>query len=167
MTVSGEAVHITGVYSTGETSVCEELAERLESVGVAYGTINLDWLALRSRSPSASLTPHPCPDQISGCHPALPLPSHGDVRLVGRDPTSGDRTRQAASLRPGVEWGLIDAAVNGVGMEALAQTIVGRCNRRYRHPTWYIRAGRRGEHSRWRRDIQVNCARTHYRLCSN
>lgn len=44
MTVSGEAVLITGVYGTGRTSVCEELAERLESAGVAYGAIDLDWL---------------------------------------------------------------------------------------------------------------------------
>jgi len=37
-------VLITGVYGTGKTSVCEELAERLESAGVAYGAIDLDWL---------------------------------------------------------------------------------------------------------------------------
>lgn len=45
MTPSGEAVLITGVYGTGKTTVCEELAERLESAGVAYGAIDLDWLA--------------------------------------------------------------------------------------------------------------------------
>lgn len=37
MTVSGDAVLVTGVYGTGKTSMCEELAERLESAGVAYG----------------------------------------------------------------------------------------------------------------------------------
>lgn len=40
----GEGVLITGVYGTGKTSVCEELAERLEAAGVAYGAIDLDWL---------------------------------------------------------------------------------------------------------------------------
>jgi adenylylsulfate kinase-like enzyme len=44
MVASGEAVLITGVYGTGKTSVCEELAERLEAAGVAYGAIDLDWL---------------------------------------------------------------------------------------------------------------------------
>ena len=44
MVAIGEAVLLTGVYGTGKTSVCEELAERLESAGVAYGAIDLDWL---------------------------------------------------------------------------------------------------------------------------
>lgn len=44
MAAYGEAVLITGVYGTGKTSVCKELAERLESAGVAYGAIDLDWL---------------------------------------------------------------------------------------------------------------------------
>jgi len=44
MAVPGEAVLITGVYGTGKTTVCEELAERLESAGVASGAIDLDWL---------------------------------------------------------------------------------------------------------------------------
>jgi hypothetical protein len=39
-----EGVLVTGVYGTGKTSVCEELAELLESAGVAYGAIDLDWL---------------------------------------------------------------------------------------------------------------------------
>lgn len=39
-----EGVLITGVYGTGKTSVCEEPAERLESAGMAYGAIDLDWL---------------------------------------------------------------------------------------------------------------------------
>ena len=44
MTVT-EGVLITGVYGTGKTSVCEEIAELLESAAVAYGAIDLDWLA--------------------------------------------------------------------------------------------------------------------------
>jgi len=40
-----EGVLITGVYGTGKTSVCEELAELLEPAGTAYGAIDLDWLA--------------------------------------------------------------------------------------------------------------------------
>src|SRR5919106_2666838 len=40
-----EGVLITGVYGTGKTSVCEEIAELLESAAVAYGAIDLDWLA--------------------------------------------------------------------------------------------------------------------------
>lgn len=44
MVATGQAVLITGVYGTGKTAVCEELAERLESAGVAYGAIDLDWL---------------------------------------------------------------------------------------------------------------------------
>jgi adenylate kinase len=39
-----EGVLVTGVYGTGKTSVCEELAELLESAGAAYGAIDLDWL---------------------------------------------------------------------------------------------------------------------------
>jgi len=37
-------VLIVGVYGTGKTSVCEELAHLLESAGAAYGAIDLDWL---------------------------------------------------------------------------------------------------------------------------
>jgi adenylate kinase len=44
MVAIGEAVLLTGAYGTGKTSVCQELAERLESAGVAYGAIDLDWL---------------------------------------------------------------------------------------------------------------------------
>jgi hypothetical protein len=39
-----EGVLVTGVYGTGKTSVCEQLAELLQSAGVAYGAIDLDWL---------------------------------------------------------------------------------------------------------------------------
>jgi hypothetical protein len=39
-----EGVLVTGVYGTGKTSVCEELAELLESAGAAYCAIDLDWL---------------------------------------------------------------------------------------------------------------------------
>ena len=39
-----EGVLATGVYGTGKTSVCEQLAELLQSAGVAYGAIDLDWL---------------------------------------------------------------------------------------------------------------------------
>ena len=35
---------IVGVYGTGKTSVCEEIAHLLESAGEAYGAIDLDWL---------------------------------------------------------------------------------------------------------------------------
>lgn len=36
---------ITGVYGTGKSSVCEEIAELLDAAGVAYAAIDLDWLA--------------------------------------------------------------------------------------------------------------------------
>jgi hypothetical protein len=39
-----EGVLIVGVYGTGKSSVCEELAERLESAGLAYAAVDLDWL---------------------------------------------------------------------------------------------------------------------------
>jgi hypothetical protein len=38
-------VLIVGVYGSGKSSVCEEIAEVLESSGRAYGAIDLDWLA--------------------------------------------------------------------------------------------------------------------------
>ena len=37
-------VLIVGVYGSGKSSVCEEIAETLESAGMAYGAIDLDWL---------------------------------------------------------------------------------------------------------------------------
>ena len=37
-------VLIIGVYGSGKTSVCEEIAETLESAGRPYGAIDLDWL---------------------------------------------------------------------------------------------------------------------------
>lgn len=40
----GEAVLLAGVFGVGKTSVCEELATRLEVAGRAYGAIDLDWL---------------------------------------------------------------------------------------------------------------------------
>jgi hypothetical protein len=39
-----DGVLIIGAYGTGKSSLCEELAEVLESAGVAYGAIDLDWL---------------------------------------------------------------------------------------------------------------------------
>lgn len=40
----GEAVLLAGVFGVGKTSVCEEIAARLEAAGHAYGAIDLDWL---------------------------------------------------------------------------------------------------------------------------
>jgi hypothetical protein len=37
-------VLLVGVYGTGKTSVCEEIAHLLDSAGVAYGAVDLDWL---------------------------------------------------------------------------------------------------------------------------
>ena len=37
-------VLIIGVYGSGKSSVCEEIAEALESAGMPYGAIDLDWL---------------------------------------------------------------------------------------------------------------------------
>lgn len=37
-------VLIIGAYGSGKSSLCEELAGVLESAGVAYGAIDLDWL---------------------------------------------------------------------------------------------------------------------------
>jgi hypothetical protein len=37
-------VLLVGVYGSGKTSVCEEMAETMESAGMAYGAIDLDWL---------------------------------------------------------------------------------------------------------------------------
>jgi hypothetical protein len=35
---------IVGAYGTGKSSVCEEMAEVLESRGMTYAAIDLDWL---------------------------------------------------------------------------------------------------------------------------
>jgi gluconate kinase len=40
----GEAVLLAGAFGVGKTSVCEEIAARLEAAGRAYGAIDLDWL---------------------------------------------------------------------------------------------------------------------------
>ena len=40
-----DGVLIIGIYGTGKSSLCEELAEALESAGRAYGAIDLDWLS--------------------------------------------------------------------------------------------------------------------------
>lgn len=40
-----EAVLITGVFGVGKSSVTAEMAELLEARGVAYGALDLDWLA--------------------------------------------------------------------------------------------------------------------------
>jgi gluconate kinase len=50
-------VLIVGVYGTGKTSVCEEIAHLLDSSGAAYGAIDLDWLGWYS-----------VPGQTSGSH---------------------------------------------------------------------------------------------------
>jgi gluconate kinase len=50
-------VLIVGVYGTGKTSVCEEIAHLLETSGAAYGAIDLDWLGWYS-----------VPGQTSGSH---------------------------------------------------------------------------------------------------
>jgi Mrp family chromosome partitioning ATPase len=42
--VKSAGVLIVGVYGTGKTSVCTEIAEVLEAAGVSYGAIDLDWL---------------------------------------------------------------------------------------------------------------------------
>jgi hypothetical protein len=39
-----DGVLIIGVYGAGKSSLCEELAEALESAGMAYAAIDLDWL---------------------------------------------------------------------------------------------------------------------------
>jgi hypothetical protein len=38
-------VLIVGAYGTGKSSVCEEIADILETAGRPYGAIDLDWLA--------------------------------------------------------------------------------------------------------------------------
>lgn len=43
-TARGEAVLLSGVFGVGKTTVCEELAARLEAAGRPYGAIDLDWL---------------------------------------------------------------------------------------------------------------------------
>jgi GNAT superfamily N-acetyltransferase len=35
---------VTGVYGVGKTTVIEEMAELLESAGLSFGAIDLDWL---------------------------------------------------------------------------------------------------------------------------
>ena len=42
--VVASGVLIVGVYGSGKSSVCEEIAELLETAGMAYGAIDLDWL---------------------------------------------------------------------------------------------------------------------------
>jgi hypothetical protein len=37
-------VLLVGVYGSGKSSVCVEMAEALESAGLAYGAIDLDWM---------------------------------------------------------------------------------------------------------------------------
>lgn len=38
------AVVVTGVYGAGKTTMVEEMAEQLESIGVSFAAIDLDWL---------------------------------------------------------------------------------------------------------------------------
>ena len=42
---SAEAVLVTGVYGSGKTTAIEEMAAILESAGVRYAALDLDWLA--------------------------------------------------------------------------------------------------------------------------
>ena len=42
---SAEAVLVTGVYGSGKTTTIEEMATILESAGVRYAALDLDWLA--------------------------------------------------------------------------------------------------------------------------
>lgn len=42
---SAEAVLVTGVYGSGKTTAIEEMAAILESAGVQYAALDLDWLA--------------------------------------------------------------------------------------------------------------------------
>jgi hypothetical protein len=39
-----QAVVVTGLYGVGKTTVVEEMAEQLESFGLAFGAVDLDWL---------------------------------------------------------------------------------------------------------------------------
>jgi Ni2+-binding GTPase involved in maturation of urease and hydrogenase len=39
-----EAMLVTGIYGSGKTSLVEEIADRYERLGVAFGAIDLDWL---------------------------------------------------------------------------------------------------------------------------
>ena len=39
-----EALLVTGIYGSGKTSLVEEIADRYERLGVAFGAIDLDWL---------------------------------------------------------------------------------------------------------------------------
>lgn len=39
-----EALLVTGIYGSGKTSLVEEIADRFERLGVAFGAIDLDWL---------------------------------------------------------------------------------------------------------------------------
>ncbi len=39
-----EALLVTGIYGSGKTSLIEEIADRYERLGVAFGAIDLDWL---------------------------------------------------------------------------------------------------------------------------
>jgi hypothetical protein len=43
--VEPTGVLLVGVYGSGKTSVCEEMAEVLASSGTSYAAIDLDWLA--------------------------------------------------------------------------------------------------------------------------
>jgi hypothetical protein len=44
-------VLIVGVYGTGKTSVCEEIAHLLDEAGMTYGAIDLDWLGWYATAP--------------------------------------------------------------------------------------------------------------------
>ena len=54
-----EALLVTGIYGSGKTSLVEELADRYERLGVAFGAIDLDWLGWYQLPDGSGVAPQP------------------------------------------------------------------------------------------------------------
>ena len=54
-----EALLVTGIYGSGKTSLVEEIADRYERLGVAFGAIDLDWLGWYHLPEVSGVAPQP------------------------------------------------------------------------------------------------------------
>jgi len=59
MSSEREAVLVTGIYGSGKTSLVEEIADRYERLGVAFGAIDLDWLSWYQLPEDSGSAPQP------------------------------------------------------------------------------------------------------------
>ena len=82
-----EALLVTGIYGSGKTSLVEEIADRYERLGVAFGAIDLDWLGWYHLP------------EATGCRPAA-RPSAGEPHATSQDATGGQASSTCSSPAP-------------------------------------------------------------------